>query len=59
MPDKVEVLNHVEHIYSCNNCEMHSDEATIIKANNPNPLIKSSLVSSSLLASIINDKYYK
>ena len=56
---KIEVINHVEHIYSCRYCENNDIEATIIKARGPEPLIKGSMASASLVANIINDKYVK
>lgn len=59
VPAKVEVINHIEHVYSCRNCEKNDIEATIIKANGPTPLISGSIASSSLVANIINDKYVK
>ena len=59
VPPKVEVLNHIEHVYSCRNCEKNDIEATIIKANGPTPLICGSIASASLVANIINDKYVK
>ncbi|MDD3028584.1 MAG: IS66 family transposase [Erysipelotrichaceae bacterium] len=59
VPAKVEVINHIEHVYSCRNCEKNDIEATIIKASGPTPLISGSIASSSLVANIINDKYVK
>lgn len=59
IPPKVEVINHIEHIYSCRYCEKNDVETTIIKANGPEALIKGSIASSSLVANIINDKYVK
>ena len=56
---KLEVINHVENIYSCRNCEKNDVEATIVKANGPEPLIKGSHASASLVSNIINDKYVK
>lgn len=59
IPAKVEVINHVEHIYSCRYCENNDIEATIVKADGPAPLINGSIASASLVANIINDKYEK
>lgn len=59
VPSKVEVVNHIEHVYSCRNCEKNDIEATIIKADGPTPLISGSIASSSLVSNIINDKYAK
>lgn len=59
IPPKIEVINHVEHIYSCRYCENNEIEATIIKVNEPVPLIKGSVASASLVSNIINDKYVK
>lgn len=58
-PPKIEVINHVEHIYSCRCCENSDIEATIIKANGSVPLIKGSAASPSLVSYIINEKYVK
>lgn len=59
IPSKVEIIEHVEHIYSCRHCETTDIEATIIKAEGPKPLLKGSKASASLVANIINDKYDK
>lgn len=59
IPPKIEVINHIEHIYSCRYCENNEIEATIIKVNGPVPLIKGSVASASLVSNIINDKYVK
>lgn len=43
IPAKVEVINHVEHIYSCRCCENNDIETTIVKADGPALLINGSL----------------
>lgn len=59
VPPKIEVKEHVEHIYSCRNCEKNGIEATIATAKGPKPLIAGSMASPSAVANIINDKYNK
>lgn len=51
---KIEVINHVEHIYSCRYCENNDIEATITKARGPEPLIKGEYG-----LSITGSKYYQ
>lgn len=59
IPPKVKVINHVEHVYSCRNCEQNDTAATVITAKRPPALIEGSIASPSLVANIINDKYVK
>ena len=53
----VKAINHVEHIYNCRNCEQNDTSATIITPKHPSALILDSIISPSLIANIINDKY--
>lgn len=57
IPAKVVVREHVQHIYSCRNCEKNETEATIIAADMPKPLLRGSILSPSLGAYIIQRKY--
>jgi transposase/uncharacterized coiled-coil protein SlyX len=45
------------HAYGCSSCEKNGDQATIIRAEAPVPLISGSLASSSAVAHIANQKY--
>ncbi len=57
IPAKVSVVEHKRAVYSCRYCEKHGEQATIVKTPMPEPIIKGSLASPSLLAHIINQKY--
>lgn len=57
IPAKVEIIEHVEPIYSCRHCETKGTEATIVVGKGPLPVLKGSYASASLLAHIINEKY--
>lgn len=57
IPAQVKVLEHVQHIYSCRNCEKTNDHVPIIKASAPEPVIKGSLASPSAVSEIIVQKY--
>ena len=57
IPAKVVVRDHIQHIYSCRNCEKNETEATILAADMPKPLLRSSILSPSLGAYIIQRKY--
>lgn len=59
IPSKVKVINHVEHVYSCRNYEQNNITASIITAKRPPALVEGSIVTPSLVAKIINDKYVK
>jgi transposase len=51
---------HVEHrrkVYKCVNCEENSGKTPIIKASAPDPVIKGSVASASLIAYIMTQKY--
>ncbi|MFC4353509.1 IS66 family transposase zinc-finger binding domain-containing protein, partial [Chryseomicrobium palamuruense] len=47
IPAQVKVVEHVQHIYSCRNCETHSIKTPIKKAEMPKPVIKKGLASPS------------
>jgi transposase len=60
---QVKVVHHIRQIYACRNCDDAYTETpkacTIIKAPMPNPVLPGSMVSPSLLAYIIENKYNK
>lgn len=55
IPPQVLVVKHVQHIYSCRQCEQES--STIIKAQMPAPLLPGKLASPSMVAHIMDQKY--
>lgn len=57
IPAKVMVTEHVRYVYSCRNCEKTAITTPIISATMPNPVIKNSLASPSMLAHIMSRKY--
>ena len=59
IPAQVEVVEHVQLIYSCRNCEKTAEEVTIAKAALPEPVIKGSIASPSAVAHIMTEKFIK
>ena len=57
IPAQVKVIEHRQEVYSCRHCENHNDHVPIINAPAPEPIIKGSLASPSLIAHITNQKY--
>ncbi len=57
IPAQVKVVEHVQHIYSCRNCEKQNDHVPIVKAAAPSPVIKGSIASPSAVAQIMVQKY--
>ncbi len=57
IPAQVKVIEHKQEVYSCRHCENHSDHTPVIRAPMPEPVIKGSVASPSLVAHIINQKY--
>ena len=57
IPAQVVVTEHVRYVYSCRNCERNDITTPIIQAPMPNPPIKNSLASPSILAHIMTRKY--
>lgn len=57
IPAQVKVVEHVRDIYSCRNCEKENITTPVITASMPNPILKGSFVSPSLLAYIMDTKY--
>lgn len=57
IPAQVKVVEHVQNIYACRNCEENNDYTPIVKAKAPKPLIKGSSASASIVAHIMNEKY--
>lgn len=57
IPAQVLVTEHVRYVYSCRNCEKTATTTPILSAPMPNPAIKNSLASPSMLAHIMSRKY--
>lgn len=57
IPARVKVVEHHQAVYSCRHCENHSDHVPIVKAPMPEPVIKGSLASPSMVAHIMVQKY--
>jgi len=57
IPAQVMVTEHVRYVYACRNCEKNEITTPIISAPVPNPAIKNSLASPSMLAHIMTRKY--
>lgn len=56
-PPKVTVVKHINYVYSCRNCENNGDSVSIVKAAAPEPVIKGSIASPSLVSYIMTQKY--
>lgn len=57
IPAQAIVVEHIKHIYSCRNCEKNSDATPVIKSLVPEPVIKGSIASPSVVAFIMAQKY--
>jgi len=57
IPAQVVVTEHVRYVYACRNCEKNEITTPILSAPMPNPAIKNSLASPSMLAHIMSRKY--
>lgn len=56
-PAEAYITEHVTHIYSCRNCDKNGEAGFIKSAEHPNALISKSVVSASMMAHIMNNKY--
>lgn len=57
VPAKVSVIEHISNIYTCRNCEKTDITTPIITAPSPKALIPRSIVSPSVMAFIMNQKF--
>lgn len=57
VPAEAKIIEHVTYVYSCRNCDKNGTSGFIKKAEHPKALIPKSIVSSSMLAYIMNQKY--
>ena len=57
IPATVKVIEHVSYVYSCRNCEKNEIETPVISAKAPKALLPKSMVSATLLAYILSQKF--
>lgn len=57
IPAQVSIVEHVSYTYACRNCEKNALETPIINAVAPKALIAKSLVSPSVMAYLMNQKF--
>lgn len=57
IPAKAVIVRHIRYIYSCRNCEAHSDHVPILKADMPEPVIKGGFASPETIAHIAVQKF--
>lgn len=57
IPAQVKVVKHVRYVYSCRRCEREEITTPIVTAPMPAPVLPGSLVSPSVMAYIMNQKY--
>lgn len=57
IPAQVKVVRHVRYVYSCRRCEREEITTPVVTAPMPAPVLPGSLVSPSLMAYIMNQKY--
>jgi len=57
IPAQVKVVRHVRYVYSCRHCEQEETNTPIVTAAMPAPVLPGSLVSPSLMAHVMTQKY--
>jgi transposase len=57
IPAQIKVIEHVQEVYSCRNCERVGTSVLVVKASMPEPVIKGSIASPSAVAHIMTQKY--
>lgn len=57
IPAKAVLVRHIQHVYSCRNCEHNSDHVKIAKAEMPKPVIKGGFASPETISHIAVQKY--
>jgi len=57
IPAQAKIAEHRQHIYSCRNCEKHSDHTPIVKAEMSEPVFKGSFASAESVAHIMTQKF--
>jgi len=59
VPPQVSVVEHVQFVYACRNCEKNDITTTIKTAPIPKPALPGSLASSSAIAHVMTEKFVK
>jgi transposase len=59
VPAQVSVVEHVQYIYSCRDCEINNTNTTVKIAKMPAPPIPKSIASSSAIAYVMSEKFVK
>lgn len=57
IPPQVSVVEHVRYVYACRHCQKEDTKTPIVTAPMPAPVLPGSLVSPSILAHIMTQKY--
>jgi len=57
IPAKAVLVQHIQYIYACRNCEETSDHVPIVKANMPEPVIKGGFAAPDTIAHIATQKF--
>lgn len=57
IPAQVKIIEHVTYVYSCRKCDKEGTAGFIKRADSPKALISKSMVSPSVMAYILNQKY--
>lgn len=59
VPAQVSVVEHVQYIYSCRDCEKNNTNTTVKTAKMPKPALPKSIASSSAIAYVMSEKFVK
>jgi len=59
VPAQVSVVEHVQYVYSCRDCEKNNTNTTVKTAKMPTPAIPKSIASSSAIAYVMSEKFVK
>lgn len=57
IPAKAVLVQHVQYVYACRNCEETSEHVPIVKANMPEPVIKGGFAAPDTIAHIATQKF--
>ncbi|MEA3392620.1 MAG: IS66 family transposase, partial [Candidatus Marinimicrobia bacterium] len=59
IPAEVSVVEHVQYVYACRDCEKNNTNTTVKTAKMPKPTIAGSIASSSAIAYVMSEKFVK
>jgi transposase len=59
VPAEVSVVEHIQYIYSCRDCEKNNTNTTVKTAKMPKPTLPKSIASSSAIAYVMSEKFVK